>query len=242
MKNVTILTPTSAVSFGAKISTKLKESLICPRFVYYETIVDILETVGRGGIDCLLIDSELAELEKTLLLTSELATVSMIKINRNTEVNSQTKLSFKALERSDTLHANLVYATYMMAKEREQTELQSHFVPEQRLIVKDSGHIHVIKVEDLAWVGGAGNYVELHMINRERSILHRDTMSSMEKSLKTFGFSRIHKSSLVNLNAISELKTRDNGDYDVILENGDSLHLSRRYKQNLSSLLQVNAS
>ncbi|WP_262975378.1 LytTR family DNA-binding domain-containing protein [Pseudoalteromonas piscicida] len=95
---------------------------------------------------------------------------------------------------------------------------------------------------DLAWVGGAGNYVELHMINRHRSILHRETMSSMEKSLKAFGFSRIHKSSLVNLNAISELKTRDNGDYDVILENGDSLHLSRRYKQNLSSLLQSNIS
>lgn len=234
MKRVTISIPSYLSELGVEISTKLKEVAVCSQFVYYQSIVDVLETISVGEIDCLLIDiSHDIDLEKQGAITKQFDSVPTIKITTDVKLNASTTMSVDGKDTEGALITNILQLALLHS-----TEAPSEYVPNQRLIVKDSGHIHVIKVEDLAWVGGAGNYVELHMINRQRSILHRDTMSSMEKSLKTFGFSRIHKSSLVNLNAISELKTRDNGDYDVILENGDSLHLSRRYKQNLSSLLQ----
>ncbi|CAM3811181.1 MULTISPECIES: LytR/AlgR family response regulator transcription factor [Pseudoalteromonas] len=234
MKRVTISIPSYLSELGVEISTKLKEVAVCSQFVYYQNIVDVLETIKVGEIDCLLIDiSHDIDLRQQELITRNFDSVPTIKITTDVKLNASTTMSVDGKDTEGALITNILQLVFSHSK-----EASSEYVPNQRLIVKDSGHIHVIKVEDLAWVGGAGNYVELHMINRQRSILHRDTMSAMEKSLKTFGFSRIHKSSLVNLNAISELKTRDNGDYDVILENGDSLHLSRRYKQNLSSLLQ----
>ncbi|TMN34498.1 LytTR family DNA-binding domain-containing protein [Pseudoalteromonas sp. S2755] len=234
MKRVTISIPSYLSELGVEISTKLKEVSVCSQFIYYQSIVDISETIRAGEIDCLLIDiSHDIDLRQQELITRNFDSVPTIKITTGVKLNTSTTMSVDGKDTEGALITNILQLAVLHSKESP-----PEYVPNQRLIVKDSGHIHVIKVEDLAWVGGAGNYVELHMINRQRSILHRDTMSSMEKSLKTFGFSRIHKSSLVNLNAISELKTRDNGDYDVILENGDSLHLSRRYKQNLSALLQ----
>ncbi|RXF02014.1 LytTR family DNA-binding domain-containing protein [Pseudoalteromonas sp. PS5] len=237
MKSMTILMPSSISELGAEMSTKLKSSDISSRFVYYNDVVDIIETIRGGEISCFLFDSGIEASDMSLVLTEQGVEIPTIKFGVNTSLKSQSELTFKGQTKQDSLIANLTYAALMQVS----SESENHYLPAKRLIVKDSGHIHVIKVEELAWVGGAGNYVELHMLNRQRSILHRDTMSAMEKNLKTYGFSRIHKSSLVNLNAITELKTRDNGDYDVILENGDLLHLSRRYRQNLAALLQVNS-
>lgn len=104
-------------------------------------------------------------------------------------------------------------------------------------IVKDSGKIKVIDPSDIIWVGGAGNYVELHLQNEERPILHRETLSVMESTLKTSGFIRIHRSTLVRKRFISELKPTESGDYHVTLKNGQTLSLSRRFKSSMSGII-----
>jgi DNA-binding LytR/AlgR family response regulator len=60
----------------------------------------------------------------------------------------------------------------------------------------------------------------------------------MEERLAGRGFQRIHRSSVVNMNAIRELVTNDNGDYQVILQNDTRLKLSRAYRDELCSKLQ----
>jgi len=49
---------------------------------------------------------------------------------------------------------------------------------------------------------------------------------------------RIHKSSIVNLSQVKELKPKQNGDYEVTLKNGRELRLSRNYNQCLEQLLR----
>lgn len=46
-------------------------------------------------------------------------------------------------------------------------------------------------------------------------------------------FKRIHKSTIVNVDYISEFKSRGNGDYDVIMNDGSVLRLSRNYREEL---------
>ncbi|WP_103867619.1 LytTR family DNA-binding domain-containing protein [Aquimarina sp. I32.4] len=48
---------------------------------------------------------------------------------------------------------------------------------------------------------------------------------------------KLHRSVIVNKNHITELKSRKNGDYDCILTNGQSIRLSRHYRQNWNELL-----
>lgn len=117
-------------------------------------------------------------------------------------------------------------------------ELSSNKSNEHNIIVKDSGRIRIIEQNEVLWVGGAGNYVELHLKDEERPILHRETLATMEGQLKNYGFVRIHRSAIVKKKSIRELKPTDNGDYQVTLKNGKLLNLSRRYKESMSGILK----
>ena len=108
---------------------------------------------------------------------------------------------------------------------------------EQQIVLKDAGRIKVLTLDEISWVGGAGNYVELHLENDDRPVLHRQTLSSMEQQLSPFGFIRIHRSALIKRQAIREIRPTDNGDYIVTLKCGKNLNLSRRYKQNMQELI-----
>lgn len=104
------------------------------------------------------------------------------------------------------------------------------------LIIKESGRIRIVEHDSIMWVGGAGNYVELHLIDEDRPILYRETLTEMANKLADFGFVRIHRSIIVKKHFISELKPTENGDYLVTLKNGTPLNFSRRYKQTMSEI------
>jgi len=43
----------------------------------------------------------------------------------------------------------------------------------------------------------------------------------------------VHRSSIVNVDAIRELRPGFHGDFEVVLRNGDHVRLSHRYRRNL---------
>lgn len=105
----------------------------------------------------------------------------------------------------------------------------------ERLAVKSSGKVVFIKVEDIDWVEAADNYVNLHVGNE--SLLHRETMSSLESMLPASKFMRISRSTIVNVDRIRELQPLFHGEYSVILRNGTRLTLSRTYRDKLAQLM-----
>jgi two-component system LytT family response regulator len=62
-------------------------------------------------------------------------------------------------------------------------------------------------------------------------------MSDLDQDLDQTAFCRIHRSTIVNLNRIKGLKLCEDGEYGVLLDNGISLRLSRRYRRQLQSRL-----
>jgi two-component system LytT family response regulator len=62
-------------------------------------------------------------------------------------------------------------------------------------------------------------------------------MDELEQQLDPSLFCRIHRSAIVNLNRVRGLKLSKNGEYEVQLENGARLGLSRRYRKQLQSRL-----
>ena len=105
------------------------------------------------------------------------------------------------------------------------------------IVVKDVGKVRLIDINDIVWINGAGNYVELHFNGNSAPVLHRETMKNIEQQLEPEGFIRIHRSTLVRKHAIKELMPTDSGDYKVKLKNNISLNLSRRYKNCLESII-----
>ncbi|MGD9902858.1 MAG: LytR/AlgR family response regulator transcription factor [Vicinamibacterales bacterium] len=103
--------------------------------------------------------------------------------------------------------------------------------PLTRFPVKDRDHFILLKPEEVDWVHSAGNYAELHA--RGRTFLVRMTMGELEVRLDPGRFVRIHRSTIVNLDRIAEIHAQDHGEFQVLIEDGTRLRLSRRYRDRL---------
>ncbi|MEM8998201.1 MAG: LytTR family transcriptional regulator DNA-binding domain-containing protein, partial [Acidobacteriota bacterium] len=107
--------------------------------------------------------------------------------------------------------------------------------PPQRLVIKSSGRVVFLKVDDIDWIDAAGNYVKLHAGGE--SHLLRETMSRLEERLDGTKFIRIHRSTIVNIECIKELQQQFHGDYLVVLKSGQRLTLSRSYREKIQQML-----
>ena len=97
-----------------------------------------------------------------------------------------------------------------------------------RLPVKDRDRYLLLRTEDIDWIEAAQNYVQIHA--RRGSFLVRGTMAELETQLDPARFARIHRSTLVNLDRIREIRPGWHGDFDVVLEDDTPLKLSRHYR------------
>ena len=105
------------------------------------------------------------------------------------------------------------------------------------LTIKSAGHVAFVSLAEIDWIEAADYYAALHAGGKTH--LLRRSMSELEQDLDPTVFCRIHRSTIVNLNRVRGLKLNEDGDYTVLLENGTSLRLSRRYRKQLQSRLEV---
>ena len=89
--------------------------------------------------------------------------------------------------------------------------------------------MHFVRTSEIEWCEAAGNYVRLHV--GQESHLFRETMNSLESKLDPQHFVRIHRSTIVNVEQIEELRSSLGGECTVFLRNGDKLTLSRGYRE-----------
>jgi two-component system LytT family response regulator len=108
----------------------------------------------------------------------------------------------------------------------------------ERILVKTGGRIYFIRVPEIDWIEAQGNYVLLHV--GKESHLIREPIGELETQLLDGGFLRIHRSTLVNVERIRELRQLLHGDYRVWLRDGTQLTLSRRYRNKAREILGQN--
>ena len=104
-----------------------------------------------------------------------------------------------------------------------------------RIIFKSRGRILFLPVSDIRWISAEENYVRI-CTGTETHLL-RETMSSMEQRLDPEIFLRVHRSAIVNLRYVKEVRTETRGDFMVYLVNGEKLAMSRSYHARISDLL-----
>lgn len=107
--------------------------------------------------------------------------------------------------------------------------------PLDRLMVKSAGRVVFLRAAEIDWIEAADYYACLHA--GERSHLLRRSMADLERELDREIFCRIHRSAIVNINRVRELRLDANGDYEVVLQSGAQLRLSRGYREQLQKRL-----
>ena len=101
----------------------------------------------------------------------------------------------------------------------------------ERVVIRSAGAVTFVKVSEIDWIEAADYYACLHV--GAKSHLVRRSMADLEEDLDPRLFCRVHRSSIVNLERVSGLKLGEDGEYEVLLENGLGVRLSRRYRKQL---------
>jgi two-component system LytT family response regulator len=101
----------------------------------------------------------------------------------------------------------------------------------RRMVVKDRDRFLLLKVSEVDWIQSAANYVQLNA--HGRCYLVRMTMNEIEAQLEGMNFARIHRSTIINVDRLAEIRPSPHGDFQVVLENGTALRLSRVYRDQL---------
>jgi len=107
----------------------------------------------------------------------------------------------------------------------------------QRIAVKTRHKVHVIGVGEIIYLEAEGDYVMIHV--KDGNYLKEKTMKYFESHLDPEKFIRIHRSYIVNAEAIERIELYDKESYSVLLKNGASLKASTSGYKLLKQILNM---
>jgi len=102
----------------------------------------------------------------------------------------------------------------------------------QHLLVRSADVLRVLRVSEIDWIEADGHHVRIRALGEVISV--RQRLRSFEEALDPVQFLRIHRSTIVNLDRVRELRHWFGGDYQVLLRDGAELRLSRNYRDRLN--------
>ena len=99
---------------------------------------------------------------------------------------------------------------------------------EKLLNIKDRGQIFRVDVDTIERIEAAGDYMVIY--TADNSMILRETMKDLERRLDPRVFQRVHRSWIVNLNLVRQVKPHTNGECFLVLESGADVKVSRSYR------------
>lgn len=103
-----------------------------------------------------------------------------------------------------------------------------------RILLKDDDRTFFMRVDRIDWIEAAAYYAKIHVADDVFFV--RISLNKLEKELDPRSFVRIHRSAIVNIDRIRELRQWVNGAYLVILKDGTELRMSRSRRENVADL------
>jgi two-component system LytT family response regulator len=106
----------------------------------------------------------------------------------------------------------------------------------ERLLVGVARGTRVVLVKDIEWIEAADNYVTVHAA--AGAGLLREPLRALEARLDPARFARVHRSAIVNLARVQQLRLLRGGDYALTMQSGAVVTLSRTYRDQLLQRLR----
>lgn len=110
----------------------------------------------------------------------------------------------------------------------------------------ESGHLDMIPIRDggttvrlassaIDWIDAAGDYMCIHAEGQTH--IMRGTMKKLEEILNPKQFQRVHRSTIVNVDRVREIRSHINGEFFLMLDDDVELKMSRHYKDKIRHFL-----
>jgi two-component system LytT family response regulator len=99
---------------------------------------------------------------------------------------------------------------------------------EKLINIKDRGQIFRVDVDAIERIDAAGDYMCIY--TEDNTLILRETMKDLEKRLDPRRFQRVHRSTIVNLDLVKQVKPHTNGECFLVLGSGAQVKVSRSYR------------
>ena len=99
---------------------------------------------------------------------------------------------------------------------------------EKLINIKDRGQIFRVEVDTIEHIEAAGDYMIIS--TGDNSLVLRETMKDLERRLDPRKFQRVHRSTIVNLDQVRQVKPHTNGECFLVLDSGQEVKVSRSYR------------
>ncbi len=99
---------------------------------------------------------------------------------------------------------------------------------EKLINIKDRGLIFRVDVDTIERIDAAGDYMCIY--TADNTLILRETMKDLERRLDPRRFQRIHRSTIVNLDLVKQVKPHTNGECFLVLDSGTQVKVSRSYR------------
>ncbi len=99
---------------------------------------------------------------------------------------------------------------------------------EKMITIKDQGQIFRVEVDSIERIDAAGDYMCIY--TGGETLILRETMKDLEKRLDPRKFQRVHRSTIVNLDLVKQVKPHTNGECFLVLDSGAQVKVSRSYR------------
>ena len=114
---------------------------------------------------------------------------------------------------------------YQFIKQRIQ---KNQAIEHMHTFVVTEGSKHLsIAVADVLYFTASSPYITIHLANKQ--YLYNESLKSLATKINPDQFVRIHKSTIVNIKHVQSYTSRLNGDYDLTLNQGTILRVSRNF-------------
>jgi two-component system, LytTR family, response regulator len=108
--------------------------------------------------------------------------------------------------------------------------------PLDKIVLKGAHRVRLLPVEQISWIEAEGMYVNIHTRDGGTHA-HRGMLGTLEESLDPRRFVRIHRSAMVNIDLVTELRQDAHGDYIAVLRDGTEVRVGRRFRARLQARL-----
>jgi two-component system LytT family response regulator len=104
----------------------------------------------------------------------------------------------------------------------------------ERIEIKPGGRTVFLRQEEIRSFEASGNHVKVR--TTAETYFHREPLKNLEARLDPDRFVRIHRSVIVNVEHVREIRPWYTGEYIVVMSDSQELTLSRGYRANLPRL------
>lgn len=104
------------------------------------------------------------------------------------------------------------------------------------LRVRDAGRFHFIPYHEVLWIEAAGDYSLVHRLDRESAI--RTPIKELAAQLPADLFVRVHRSAIVAVDRVAEIKMLPKGDAQIVLAGGAQVRGSRSFRAEIEAIIK----